>query len=273
MEEHMPNSVDLYDSTYGNFREKVLAEIRRETFGEDIGQNSWITVDEYDTFYGWLGLVPGARLLEVASGSGGPSLYLARKFGCRVTGVDINEEGLAAARKAAEEGNVAGAEYRFADMDTRLPFDNDSFDALMCIDSMNHFRNRRGVLEEWRRILKPGGRILFTDPVVITGTVSSEELAARSSIGFFLFVPLEETKQHMSDAGFHLLRCEDVTRNIELTSGRWLDARARHKEALMRIEGEERFEGLQRFMSTVHSLARERRLSRFVFVGEKQAAR
>ena len=48
----MSKPVDLFNSTYGNFEEKVLAEIRRETYGEDIGQTSWITTDEYDTFHG-----------------------------------------------------------------------------------------------------------------------------------------------------------------------------------------------------------------------------
>ena len=56
----MSNRVDLYDSTYGNFKEQVLAEVRRETYGEDIGQNSWITAEEYDAFYGWLSLLPTA---------------------------------------------------------------------------------------------------------------------------------------------------------------------------------------------------------------------
>jgi hypothetical protein len=63
--------------------------------------------------------------------------------------------------------------------------------------------------------------------------------------------------------------CEDVTENIEMTSGRWHASRQRHRDDLIRIEGEERFEGLQRFFSTVHKLTRERRLSRFVFLVEK----
>jgi hypothetical protein len=42
--------VDLFDSTYGHFTEDVLATIRRETFGQDIGQNSWLTVEEYEPF-------------------------------------------------------------------------------------------------------------------------------------------------------------------------------------------------------------------------------
>ena len=134
---------------------------------------------------------------------------------------------------------------------------------------MNHFRDRPGYLREWQRVLKAGKRALFTDPVVITGPVSNEELAARSSIGYFLFVPIEVTKRFIEEAGFTLVRCEDVTSNIELTSGRWYAARQKHRDDLIKIEGEERFDGLQKFFATVYKLTSERRLSRFVFVAEK----
>jgi len=42
---NMTGQVDLYDSTYGHFDDQVLEEIRKEVFGKDIGQNSWITSD------------------------------------------------------------------------------------------------------------------------------------------------------------------------------------------------------------------------------------
>jgi cyclopropane fatty-acyl-phospholipid synthase-like methyltransferase len=265
----MSNRVDLYNSTYGNFQQWVMAEIRRETYGEDIGQNSWITTDEYDTFYGWLDLPAGAHLLEIACGSGGPALYLARKFKCQITGLDINEEGIKTANQQAREAHIANAAFQLTDVDQRLPFNDETFDAVMCMDSMNHFRDRPGYLREWQRVLKPGKRALFTDPVVITGPVSNIELAARSNIGFFLFVPLEVTTNLIQEAGFKLIRCEDATSNIELTSGRWYAARQKHREDLIKIEGNERFEGLQQFFSTVHKLTSERRLSRFVFLVEK----
>jgi SAM-dependent methyltransferase len=265
----MSNQVDLYNSTYGNFQEQVLAEIRRETYGEDIGQNSWITTDEYDTFYSWLNLLSGDHVLEVASGSGGPALYLARKFKCRITGLDINEQGIKTANQQALDANISDAKFQLTDVDQRLPFEDETFEAVMCVDSMNHFRDRLGYLREWQRVLKSGKRTLFTDPVVITGPVSNEELAARSNIGFFLFVPLEVTKDLIKEAGFKLLRCEDVTGNIELTSGRWHASRQKHREDLIKIEGEERFDGLQKFFSTVQKLTSERRLSRFVFLVEK----
>jgi hypothetical protein len=113
---------------------------------------------------------------------------------------------------------------------------------------------------------------LFTDPVVPTGPVSNEELAARSSVGFFLFVPPEVTERLITDAGFTLIRREDLTENTELTSRRWHAARQRHQSDLLKIEGEEHFEELQVFLSMVYQLAHERRLSRLAFVAEKRAA-
>ena len=154
-------------------------------------------------------------------------------------------------------------------MSQRLPFEDETFDAIMCMDSMNHFPNRPSLLREWYRVLRAGRRILFTDPVVITGPVSNEELAARSNIGFFIFIPLETNQDFIKQSGFKLIRCEDVTRNIELTSGRWHASRQRHRQDLIKIEGEERFNGLQKFFSTVYTLSSEGRLSRFVFLAEK----
>jgi SAM-dependent methyltransferase len=265
----MSNQVDLYKSTYANFQERVLTEIRRDTYGEDIGQNSWITTDEYDSFYRWLNLSAGNHVLEVASGSGGPALYLAKKFGCQITGIDINEQGIKTAKQAALDAKISDASFQLVDANQRLPFDNEIFDGLMCTDSMNHFHDRLGYLKEWYRVLKSGKRAVFTDPVVITGPVSNEEIAARSNIGFFLFVPLEVTINLIKEAGFKLIRCEDVTENIERTSKRWHASREKHREDLLKIEGEERFEGLQTFFSIVYKLTSERRLSRFVFLVEK----
>lgn len=265
----MTQPVDLYNSTYANFEERVMAEIRQETYGKDIGQSSWITSEEYDQFYSWLNLTPRAHVLEVASGSGGPSLYLAHKFKCQITGIDINEHGVEAANKATQSAEAVNASYQIADMEKRLPFEDESFDAVMCMDSINHFRDRVAVLREWHRVLRPGGRVVFTDPVVITGPVSNEELSERGSIGYFIFTPVGWTANYLRQAGFHLIKREDATANIELTSGRWYAAREKQREALIKIEGSERFEGLQKFAGTVHKLALERRLSRIVFLAGK----
>ena len=268
----MSERVDLFDSTYKHFTDQVLDAIRKETFGTDIGQNSWVTVDEYERFLPWLELAADDHVLEIASGSGGPALYLARATGCRVTGIDANESGVVtASQMAARAGAARRVQFSVADADADLPFDQNSFDALLCIDSMNHFPNRLAVFREWHRVLRPGRRALFTDPVVITGPVTNDELALRSSIGLFLFVPPGINEQFIGQAGFQLLRQEDVTDNAALVSGRWHRARQAHKEDLLRIEGEERFEGLQRFFQAVHGLTSEKRLSRIAYLVEKRA--
>ena len=265
----MPERFDLY-SNYREFTNPVLDTIRRETFGTDIGQNSWVTIDEYERFLPWLKLGPNDHILEVASGSGGPALFVARATGCRVTGIDANENGAATgSQMAARLGEAERVQFKVADATTRLPFENDSFDGVLCIDAMNHLPNRLEILREWHRILRVGRRALFTDSVVITGPVTNEELALRSSIGTFLFVPPGVNEELITGAGFQLIRQEDVTANAALVSGRWFRAREAHKDELLKLEGQQHFEGLQKFFETVHSLTSEKRLSRILYLIEK----
>lgn len=269
----MSRKVDLFYSTYSHFETDVLARIRQKTFGEDYGQNSWTTAEEYRHWAEWLDLHESSHVLEVASGSGGPAIFLAELCGGRVTGIDINAHGVAAAIQRAQAHGLADrVAFEGADAGAILPFADLAFDAILCIDSANHFAQRLRVLKEWHRILKPGGKVLFTDPVVVTGLVSNEELAVRSSIGYFLFAPPGVNEQLLEEAGFELARQEDVTENEAAVSKRWHDARAEDYDALVRIEGEERYVMLQQFFSVVHRLTSERRLSRFVYMAQKREA-
>lgn len=266
----MNRKVDLFDITYSNFEADVLERIRQETFGEDFGQNSWTTADEYRRWAEWFDLNESSHVLEVASGSGGPAVFLAQLSGCSVTGIDINEHGIAiSAERAKAQGLTDRVVFEQVDGDATLSFKDETFDGVICIDSANHFPDRAGVLKEWHRVIKPGGKALWTDPVVVTGLVSNEELAARSSVGYFLFVPPAINEQLIESVGFKIDRVEDATENAALISKRWHDARAEDRDALLRIEGEERFAGLQEFFAMVHTLTSERRLSRFAYLLRK----
>jgi hypothetical protein len=96
--------------------------------------------------------------------------------------------------------------------------------------------------------------------------ISHQELAARSSIGYFLFSPPGENERLLQEVGFVVVEARDTTANASQISKRWRDAREKRAEALIGIEGQANFEGLQQFLSTVHTLTSERRLRRFLYV-------
>jgi hypothetical protein len=117
--------------------------------------------------------------------------------------------------------------------------------------------------------LKPGGRLLFSDALVVSGSITNEEIATRSSIGYYLFVPLEENERLLREAGFTLVSAIDTTERAALISEKWRTARAKRKAELLKLEGEANFEGLQKFLGSVHTLTNEKRLSRFVYVAAR----
>ena len=270
----MSGASSFYSRTYGGFQLEARERVRRETYGEDLGQNSWLTADEWREIAAWLGVVEGSEVLDVGCGSGGPLLYLARTFGARVTGTDRNAEAIATAAQLADQQGL-GAQTRFvaADAGQPLPLDAAQFDAVVCIDAINHLPGRLAVLRDWHRLLKPGGRVLFTDPVVVTGLISNEEVAGRSSIGYFLFAPPGEDERLLLEAGFELLRREDTTQCVADVAQRWLDARVRYRDELVEDEGPDTYEGTQRFLTVVHTLASEGRLSRHTYLARKADAR
>jgi SAM-dependent methyltransferase len=265
-----PEVVDHYGGHYRDFAAEVYGDVRREAFGVDIGQNSWLTVEELERFGSWLELGPAARLLDVACGSGGPALHLARLTECEVVGVELYKEAVATGNRLAQEAGLdLRASFMQADASRPLPLEGGSFDAILCVDAINHFPGRPGVLADWARLLRPGGQLLFTDPVTVTGMLGSDEIAIRTSIGYFLFVPLGENERLLTEAGLSVLAIEDTTEHLAEVARRRRDARAKHGEAVRQVEGDEAFEGRQRFFDIVAALARERRLSRVAYVAEK----
>lgn len=262
----MPDVVETYGTAYEHYASDALSAVRRETYDEDIGQNSWLNAAELRQLLEWMNVGPQTNVLEVACGSGGPACYTAQLTGCRLTGIDNTAEGIVNAQKLSAQMRLTDrTTFGEADANDPLPFADGEFDALLCIDALNHLRDRRSVIAEWARVLRSGGAMAFTDPVVVTGAVTNAELALRSSIGFFLFVPSGYTEKLLADAGLRIERIVDASDAAASTSARRRAARARVRDALVQFEGEAKFEAFQDFLQVVHDLTASRRLSRFIY--------
>lgn len=91
--------VQLYNTAYRSFELPARRRVRADTYGEDMGQNSWLTNDEWCAGFGCLGLTAESRVLDVARASGRPDLDLARAVGADIVSVDLNPGQPSAARR------------------------------------------------------------------------------------------------------------------------------------------------------------------------------
>lgn len=267
----MSGNVELYNNVYGNPAAAAYREIRNETYGEDFGQTGWMTPEEFHKIPDYLALTQASYVLEVGSGAGGCALHLAGALSCRVIGLDLNAEAIRSSNALAQARGLAGlVEFKQGNASERLPFEDGSLDAAYSNDAICHVPGRAALLAEFHRVLKSGGRLLYSDALVVSGLLTNEELATRSSIGYYLFAPIGENERLIEASGFKLLSVSDATESTAAIAQRWHGARARRKADLIRLEGEANFSGLQKFLKCVHTLTREKRLSRFLFLARKK---
>lgn len=261
---------EFYEYQYARFASDTAAAIRREVYGEDLGQTGWRSTQEQARIAGLLGTPAPADVLDIACGSGGPSIALAEATGCRLTGIDIESAGIAHARGLAAARQLdAQVRFEVADCDKPLPFAAESFDAVLCIDAILHLADRSAALGDWARLLRPGGRVIFADAAVLTGPVSRDEIDIRASQGPFVTVPPGANEAAIAGAGLVLQTCDDTTAAIATIAAGLRAARERRAAQLTESEGPEWFATRQRFLATTAELAASRRLSRFFYVARK----
>ena len=106
-------------------------------------------------------LKEGMEVLDVSSGRGTQALYYAKTYGAKVTGLDISQEMIdTSTRKAIEEGLTGNVKFVLGDSQN-LPFEDNSFDAVINECAVGIPDDSQKVLDEMLRVVKPNSAIAF----------------------------------------------------------------------------------------------------------------
>lgn len=110
------------------------------------------------------GIEPDHRVLDAGCGVGGASLDIARQYGAQVLGVTISPVQVELATTRARTADLdERVRFEIADCSKRLPCDDASVDVVVSIEAACHFDDKPAFLSECRRVLRPGGRVAFSD--------------------------------------------------------------------------------------------------------------
>jgi SAM-dependent methyltransferase len=148
------------------FAEAAVSDWARRVIGEGLPEGvepySFITTSGLEEIAGTLADCRGSTVVDLACGRGGPGLWLARRIGASLIGVDFSPVGIAQAlERAASLASGVRAEFRVADAAaTELP--EQSAAGLFCIDAIQLMPDQEAVIGEVARVLRPGARAVFT---------------------------------------------------------------------------------------------------------------
>jgi sarcosine/dimethylglycine N-methyltransferase len=156
------------------------------------------------------GITGTMSVLDVGSGVGGPARFLAAIHGCRVTGVDLSEPFVDAARYLTERTGQSGQVSFLTGSALSLPFDDGCFDVALLQHVAMNVSDRAGLYCEIRRVLRPAGRFATFDVVIHGGDPHYPVPWARTPATSFL-LSADATREAIEAAGFRTLISRDDT--------------------------------------------------------------
>jgi SAM-dependent methyltransferase len=231
---------DRFDELYVRAQSPVILSIERSVCGCDYGGTSWTTRDEAERIGAILGLRPGLRLLDLGAGSGWPALYLAKTSGCDIALVDLPLSGLRIAAQRAVTDHIAGSCWVAVADAAGLPFPDASFDAVNHSDVLCCLREKRAVLQACRRVIRSGGRMVFSVISVAPG-LSRDDYARAVANGPEFIESETDYPTLLAETGWTGLDREDITMDFATSHRRLLRADAERQDALEALIGAAEF--------------------------------
>lgn len=153
------------------------------------------------------GLAKGSKILEAGCGFG-PWVFWLAEQGYRAVGVDLAEKTIATAKNYSRRNRITGCDFIEADI-RQLPIENNYFDLIFSFGVIEHFHYPESILTEFKRVLKPGGRIFLSMPNQYsfhTLTRPILKILGRWNIGYESSYSQKSLKKLLNNSGFEVLR-------------------------------------------------------------------
>jgi sarcosine/dimethylglycine N-methyltransferase len=250
MRDHLPAVIDFYDRHPIN-EAQILAALRRR--GKEL--RALVPEDLYEwdqDHYGGLAAVDAlarraeietaSAVLDVCAGLGGPARFLARRFGCHVTGLELNGHRCAAGRRLTA---LVGLQRRVVMVNgdaQSLPFRTGSFTAAVSQEGLLHVRDKCGVIRECARVLAPGGRIAFTDWIAAPRLEDGERRRLEEWMAATTLQSIAGYRGLLARAGFTGIEAEDLSAEwTGILRGRLRMYRAMREDTVARL-GQARYD-------------------------------
>ncbi len=157
------------------------------------------------------GMVPRMRVADFCAGIGGPARYFAARYDVDVTGVDLTPDRVSGGNSLTR---LAGLEDRVRIVEgdvTAAPLPNDSFDAVVSQEAFLHVPDRARAIREAHRMLKPGGRLAFTDLVAHAPLAADDAALLWEGMAILSPETLASYRAKVAGAGFRIVSEFDRT--------------------------------------------------------------
>ena len=159
-------------------------------------------------------LEEGSRVLDLGCGYGAAARYLARKCGCNVAGINVSEKELEVAKaRALEAGLQDLLTFESGDFHI-LRYEDESFEVVWSQEAFLHGANKNQIISEAKRVLVPGGKLVFTDLVVTAGTSPSDRERIYKRVRSPVMWEADDYHRCLLAQGFQVLQMQDWSAHV-----------------------------------------------------------
>ncbi len=206
----------------------------KQVFDSYVGQFGFATVGHVGLLVEHLGVTSQSRVLELAPGTGGLSVYLAELTGCRLVGVDASPFAVKAANMRVEQSGLVERVHFEVGILPKLSYKDCSFDVVTCIDSLKQVPNTLTMFRECYRVLRPGGCVGF---LTLCRRRNFELRNPVQRVAYNWFPP-QSYPELLKQAGFQGIAEVDLTEGFIRFTKHWVDAMEENKKSLKRELGD-----------------------------------